>query len=137
MIKQQINLKFNYRNYQKGNDLKLTAMKKLAIIIVGILISFSTFSKPTYSFFLEKEYSNSKQLFVTLINEGMSSEKNLFFWCCDCIMYYARILGVSYGFLNIILFVVLQPLLIFLFCMLWMKELKKRKRLSAELNRIQ
>ena len=105
-------------------------MKSITLIIVGLLITLSSYSKPKYTFFLENDYSSSKHLFVTLGSEGTTSVKQLFFWCCDCIMYYSRVCGVSYAFMNILLFVVLQPILIGLFFILWIIERNKRKRLS-------
>ena len=99
-------------------------------IILLLLFSLIGSAKPRYSFFLEKEYQSSGQLFSTLSDKGLSSTNQFFLWCCDCIMYYARSLDVSYGFLNILLFVVLQPLLILIFMGLWLYE-RRRRRLAA------
>jgi hypothetical protein len=105
-------------------------MKKIIVLlVVGLLLNFSSYSKPKYTFFLQNDYKSSKQLFVTLSGSGTNSVRELFFWCCDCIMYYSRVCGVTYAFMNILLFVVLQPLLIGLFFILWLRERNKRKKL--------
>lgn len=45
----------------------------------------------------------------------------LFLLCCDAIYYLEKISGVSYEAWNLILFVFLQPFLIALFFILWVK----------------
>ena len=79
-----------------------------------------------YYFYLEKTYNSSKELFETLFDKGLSSTKGLFLWCCDCIMYYAKVLGISYETMNLFLFVFLQPTIIFILLILYIKEKSKR-----------
>jgi hypothetical protein len=105
--------------------------QRFLLIIFFIFTCLIVNAKPTYSFFLENDYHSSGQLWGKLANEGLSSVNHLFLWCCDCIMYYARSMGVSYAFLNIMLFVVLQPFLILVFLLLWLYERKRGRLRSA------
>lgn len=57
-------------------------------------------------YYLQKDYTSLTALFKAL------GKGDLFRWCCDCILYFARMLGLSYEQLNIDVFVILQPLLI-------------------------
>jgi hypothetical protein len=106
---------------------------QFVFIIALLLFSYTSIAKPHYSFFLENDYQSSGHLFNTLSNEGLRSVNQFFLWCCDCIMYYARSIGVSYAFLNILLFVVLQPLLILIFSGLWLYERRRRKGMSFKI----
>jgi hypothetical protein len=102
---------------------------RYSFLLLLFFLSLSVNAEPRYSFFLEKDYRSSFHLFSTLSDEGLTSVNHFFLWCCDCIMYYARSFGVSYAFLNILLFVLLQPLLILIFMGLWLYE-RKRGRLQ-------
>jgi hypothetical protein len=97
----------------------------LLLFLVGT--SVQSFSSPTYHFYLKKDYNSSGQLFSVLANKGLSSTNNLFKWCCDCISYYAKLTGFTYEEMNIILFVIGQPMLILLFFILFLRERRKRK----------
>ena len=98
-------------------------MKKIILlVVVGLLLNLSSYSKPKYTFFLRNDYKSSKQLFVTLSGSGTNSVRELFFWCCDCIMYYAKTFGVSYEFMNLVLFVFLQPTIILILLILYIRE---------------
>lgn len=50
-----------------------------------------------------------------------------FFWCVDVLVFIGDITGMGYALANIIIFVILQPLLILLFFILWRGEIKKHK----------
>ena len=56
-------------------------------------------------YYLQKDYTSLTALFKAL------GKGDLFRWCY-CILYFARMLGLSYEQLNIDVFVILQPLLI-------------------------
>jgi len=66
-------------------------------------------------YYVKKEYTSSSDLFLTLIKHP----QRMFVWCCDCILYYARALGITYEQLNIHLFVIVQPMLILMFMILF------------------
>jgi|LakMenEpi03Aug12_release.lakeMendotaPanAssembly.Ray.scaffolds.fasta_scaffold640808_1 hypothetical protein len=63
------------------------------------------------SYYLAKDYASSGELFSALFNHP----GRFFLWCCDCILYYVNLFGMSYAELNIHLFVILQPMLTLLF----------------------
>jgi hypothetical protein len=77
-------------------------MKKIIVFTIIILLSISAIaSNPKskgYYFYLQK---------------GFKSSDNLFLWCCDCIMFYARLWDMSYETLNLIIFVFGGPIVIF------------------------
>jgi hypothetical protein len=50
-----------------------------------------------------------------------------FFWCVDVLVFIGDITGMGYALANIVIFVILQPLLILLFFILWRREIKKYK----------
>ena len=53
------------------------------------------------------------------------------FWACVKILQdWGRWTGLGYNLLNIIIFIILQPLLILIFFVLWRIEVSKRKRLK-------
>tara|TARA_B100002052_G_scaffold286295_1_gene300016 strand:- start:398 stop:829 length:432 start_codon:yes stop_codon:yes gene_type:complete len=57
-----------------------------------------------------------------------------FYWkCVDIIEYIGNLSGVGYELTNIFLFVILQPLLIIVFLILWLKERKKNKKLASHI----
>lgn len=75
------------------------------------------------SYYLVKDYENSAELFSALFNHPGS----FFLWCCDCILYYANLFGMTYAELNIHLFVILQPMLTLLFMgLFWMQTRRGR-----------
>ena len=83
----------------------------IAIHIIVFLVTIKLVNPKVKSsinmkYYLQKDYHSSNELFITL-NKG-----DLFKWCCDCILYYAKKLGLSYEQLNIDVFVIMQPLLI-------------------------
>lgn len=102
-------------------------MKKLILFVFLTVVSFESYSKPMYHFYLKKDYHSTSELFSVLNNSGFNSTNNLFKWCCDCISYYAKVTGYSYEEMNIILFVIGQPFLILLFLFLFLRERYKRK----------
>ena len=51
------------------------------------------------------------------------------FWVCvDILIYMGSVTGLSYEFINILLFVIIQPFLIILFYSLWKIERWRRRR---------
>ncbi len=52
----------------------------------------------------------------------------LFWACVKTLQEWGRWTGLGYNLLNIIIFIVLQPLLILIFFVLWRIEMSKRKR---------
>ncbi len=57
-----------------------------------------------------------------------------FYWkCLDIIEYIGNLSGLGYELTNIFLFVILQPLLIIVFLILWLKERKKNKKLASHI----
>ena len=56
------------------------------------------------------------------------------FWkCVDIIEYIGNLSGLGYELTNIFLFVILQPLLIIVFLILWLKERKKNRKLASHI----
>ena len=83
----------------------------IAIHIIVFLVTIKLVNPKVKSsinmkYYLQKDYHSSNELVIAL-NKG-----DLFKWCCDCILYYAKKLGLSYEQLNIDVFVIMQPLLI-------------------------
>ena len=57
-----------------------------------------------------------------------------FYWkCLDIIEYIGNLSGLGSELTNIFLFVILQPLLIIVFLILWLKERKKNKKLASHI----
>ena len=53
---------------------------------------------------------------------------NSFFnWCVYILEVIGQITGMGYELANIVIFVILQPLLILIFFILWRREIKKNK----------
>ena len=102
-------------------------MKKLILFAFLITLSFKSYPKPMYHYYLKNDYNSTNELFSTLNQKGFSTTNNLFLWCCDCISYYAKVTGLTYEEMNIVLFVIGQPLLILFFMILFIKERYKRK----------
>ena len=50
---------------------------------------------------------------------------DFFNWCVLVLEIMAEVTGMSYELINILLFVILQPLLIVIFCYLWRRERHK------------
>lgn len=69
-------------------------------------------------YYLKKTYSSSEDLLGTLA----TNPSRLFLWCCDCIQFYALKMGITYEQLNIHLFVILQPMLIVMFFVLFVVQ---------------
>jgi hypothetical protein len=107
-------------------------MKKSLVFLLLSMISLNSYSKPSYHYYLKKDYNSTKELFSTLSTQGVKSTNNLFKWCCDCISYYAELTGFTYEEMNIILFVIGQPLLILFFLSLFLRERFKRKSIQTK-----
>ena len=56
---------------------------------------------------------------------------DFFIWCVLILKKIAELTGMSYELINILIFVILQPLLIFIFFYLWRRETKKFKEISG------
>ena len=52
---------------------------------------------------------------------------NFFNWCVYILEVIGDITGMGYELANIVIFVILQPLLILIFFILWRKEINKNK----------
>ena len=63
----------------------------------------------------------------------MSLIDQVFWKCVDIIEYIGNLSGLGYELTNIFLFVFLQPLLIIIFLILWLKERKKNRKLSSHI----
>tara|TARA_B100001248_G_scaffold226940_1_gene185122 strand:- start:384 stop:830 length:447 start_codon:yes stop_codon:yes gene_type:complete len=57
----------------------------------------------------------------------------VFLKCVDIIEYIGNLSGLGYELTNIFLFVILQPLLIIIFLILWLKERKKNRKLASHI----
>ena len=55
---------------------------------------------------------------------------DFFNWCVLVLEITAQHIGMSYELINILIFVILQPLLILIFFYLWRKETKKYREIS-------
>ena len=55
---------------------------------------------------------------------------DLFNWCVLVLEIMADLTGMSYELINILIFVILQPLLIMVFFYLWRRETKKYREIS-------
>ena len=53
---------------------------------------------------------------------------NFFNWCVSVLEFIGQITGMGYELANIVIFVIIQPVLILLFFILWQKEKRKNKR---------
>ena len=97
-------------------------MKKLMFTLLIVLSTTFVYGETThtYHFYLEDDYVGQGELYHTLFTEVGNTDQ-LFLWCCDCIMFYARAFKTSYNTMNLILFVFLQPFIIFMFFLLIVK----------------
>ena len=59
---------------------------------------------------------------------------DFFYWCVLVLEIMAEHTGVSYELINILIFVILQPLLILIFFCLWRRERNKFKEISDFYN---
>ena len=50
---------------------------------------------------------------------------DFFRWCVEALVWIGNLTGMGYELANIAIFVILQPLLILTFLMLWLRERKK------------
>ena len=55
---------------------------------------------------------------------------DFFNWCVLFLEIMADLTGMSYELINILIFVILQPLLILIFFYLWRREIKKYREIS-------
>jgi hypothetical protein len=52
---------------------------------------------------------------------------DFFRWCVEVLVWIGNITGMGYELANIVIFVILQPLLILIFLILWLRARKKNK----------
>jgi hypothetical protein len=52
---------------------------------------------------------------------------DLFNWCVYVLKVIGNVTGMGYELANIVIFVIIQPLLILIFFILWRREIKKSK----------
>ena len=55
-----------------------------------------------------------------------------FRWCVEVLVWIGNVTGMVYELANIAIFVILQPLLIFIFLILWLKERKKNQSIHPK-----
>ncbi|WP_440681612.1 hypothetical protein [Candidatus Pelagibacter sp. HIMB1623] len=58
---------------------------------------------------------------------------NFFNWCVYVLEVIGNVTGIGYELANIVIFVIIQPLLILVFFILWKKEKKKNDLLNQKL----
>ena len=58
----------------------------------------------------------------------------LFWFCVDLLKVWGDWTGLGYNLLNILIFILLQPLLILVFFILWRKEVARRELIEKNLN---
>jgi len=62
---------------------------------------------------------------------------NFFRWCVEVLVWIGNVTGMGYELANIVIFVILQPLLILIFLILWLRARKKNKikeNIQKEMN---
>ena len=70
-------------------------------------------------------YSTLSIVFAFVMIIVMTELINDFFrWCVEVLVWIGNVTGMGYALTNIVLYVVLQPLLILIFLILWLKERK-------------
>ena len=52
---------------------------------------------------------------------------DFFRWCVEVLVWIGNVTGMGYELANIVIFVILQPLLILIFLILWLRARKKNK----------
>ena len=107
-------------------------MKKFTIIywlVVTYFISiFTTNQKDNIHYYKSGGYDSFYEVVMELFNK--SSINGLFQWCCDILQYTAIQTGYTYEELNIIIFVILQPAIIFYLTVLVLNYKKKLGNIS-------
>jgi len=62
---------------------------------------------------------------------------NFFRWCVEVLVWIGNVTGMGYELANIVIFVILQPLLILIFLILWLrarKKIKIKENIQKEVN---
>jgi len=62
---------------------------------------------------------------------------DFFRWCVEVLVWIGNVTGMGYELANIVIFVILQPLLILIFLILWLRARKKNKikeNIQKEMN---
>ncbi len=76
-------------------------------------------------YYLKKNYSSFSEVYHALEKKGINSTNDFFKWCCDFISYSGKLVGLSYEEMNILIFVIIQPLMIVVFFLLYILEKRK------------
>jgi len=120
---------------KKVIDWKIIAVISSFLSVIFVMILGSTIlmgNKTSIThYYVKSNYDSSKDLFLALAN----NPSRLFVWCCDCIRYYALQLGLTYEQLNIHLFVILQPMLILMFFVLFLMQSFRLSQYSKQTYR--
>ena len=91
-------------------------MKVIRFTIIILILTIGT----GYVFFTYFDWWSAKEF---------QKDVDWLFWACVKILQdWGRWTGLGYNLLNIIIFIILQPLLILLFFVLWRIEVSKRKK---------
>ena len=72
------------------------------------------------------------QAFNSMGESGVGWVDTIFKICVYILVDLADLIGISYEAINIWIFIVIQPLLIVMFFVLWRKEKKKNKQLGSK-----
>ena len=62
---------------------------------------------------------------------------DIFRWCVEVLIWIGNFTGMGYELANIVIFVILQPLLILIFLILWLrarKKIKIKENIQKEVN---
>ncbi|MGN6616040.1 MAG: hypothetical protein ACTHJ5_02580 [Ilyomonas sp.] len=117
-------------------------MKKLVVVLVSFAVMVGLpfcihFVQPNGSVghslnqqYYLMNYRNASDLYERLWHCLTTDINSSFLWCCDCILFYAKALHLSYEELNIYLFIIWQPYLIILFFVLFILQNLKYRRLK-------
>lgn len=115
-------------------------MKKIAVFFLSIFflfilpycIHFLFYNGLTFNdrFHMQKSYGSLGELFGVLAK--CTNINKIFLWCCDCILYIAHLMNMTYEEVNIYIFVIWQPYLIALFAYLFVDQLLINRKLRKQ-----
>jgi len=98
------------------------------LIILFFVSVFTTGQKDNIHYYKSGGYDSLFDVIIELFNKN--SINGLFQWCCDILQYVAIQIGYTYEELNIIIFVILQPAIIFYLIVLLIYKNNKLRKLS-------
>ena len=88
--------------------------------------------KPSVVDTLPNSLSTTEEQLNMLLKENFFGFTNfidlVFWWCVDVLHLWGDITGLGYNLINILIFILLQPALIFIFFTLWIVERTRRGR---------